>query len=171
MKNFIKTGCAALGLIFSSACFAQSLTTPVFTDAGGKKVIGRYGGPGIVIVGTGDQTVVLPLQTFPTGSGFTWGLSFVYYASPGCTGKAYLFMPYSGGLRFGSVAKRGTQTMLFVSAVNAARATNRETWSLQWPNGEGCLNFESPQFIGNDTVEIETSMPIDRLGTPPFFIK
>jgi len=191
MEKCIQT--TAFIAIVAAASAAWGQATPDLYDSTGKAV-GQYKGDS-VIISYNNQPVRIYTdahwdysQGRPVSSGLTWKHVPVYYATPDCTGQAYLgtsptaptgqggqtqttgpayTAPAYGSQYLVAPSKQGTDWTAYVSAQNP-------TYSQQYPiqserQYDGSCAAKSYPNIW--VTPAQTTVPLATYGVPPFYAR
>ena len=184
MKQFIQASAFTVIAVTSSVAWGQA--APDLYDSTGK-AIGQYKGDSVVIPYS-NQTVRVYLDNHwdygagrPLSSGVTWKYVPVYYATPDCTGQAYIGSgagtpagtppstatgPAYGSQYVVAPNKQGNQWTAYVSAANPTY-TQYPLQSERQYDGS-CAAKSQPSLW---TTPVQTTVPLNTYGTPPFYIR
>lgn len=194
MGKFIQaTAFAAIAAASTAVWSQQATTTPDLYDSTGRPV-GQYKGDSVVLSYNNQPVRVYTdahwdySQGSPISSGLTWRHIPVYYGSPDCTGQAYIgtspkapmaqggqtqqttgpdYSPPAYGSQYlVATARQGNQWTAHVSAQNPSYAQTPIQSERQY---DGTCAQKS--YANVWTTPVQTTVPLDNYGTPPFYVR
>jgi hypothetical protein len=140
----------------------------VIVDTSGKPV-GRYAGAQVLVFGYGQQLIGMRLLgtsdvVGATGGGFTWGDTFLSYASADCSGTGYPENSSLGTRYNGWPTLDNGQWYILVTDPSQSFVLNFN--SVYVPE-VGCLQNDGERRVSPP----QAIVPASDFGTPPFFLK
>lgn len=183
MKNSMKFFFCLSLLTSASSIYAQT----DLTDAGGKKIgtlvdlPRRFAGDGdgTVVIANGTQPIILrvtrhidPNTGQPLSSGLIWGASNIFYIAAGCAGQAYLGPndQLPGARRLAAATKQSNQWWALLTSLSTAPSTQMVVSYYSLSGTGECVNFDTP-FLADSLMPSESTILLDKIGLPPFYIK
>lgn len=190
MKKYLPA--TAFSLVAIAALPAWSQATPDLYDSAGKAV-GQYKGDSVVIPYNNQPVRIYTdahwdyTQGRPVSSGLTWKHVPVYYGTPDCTGQAYIgtsptaptaqgaptpatgpaYSPPAYGSQYlVAPSRQGTQWTAYISAPTPAYQQYPIQSERQYDGT--CAQKTYPSLWATP---VQTSVPLDTYGVPPFYAR
>jgi hypothetical protein len=186
MRHLLQATAIALVAATASAQSPQSslgdsgnMNTPVVTTSAGR-VIGRFTAGsfnGSVLLSNNNQSVLIGLildTSFsnpgqPLSSGLTWGPRDVFFAAENCGGQAYVTTdPIPGGRRLAApVRQEDGRWIAYVSGPNPSFSQP----ALLSHRSGAFGTCDTNNYSGIWVTPAQTTISLDNLGIPPFFVR
>jgi hypothetical protein len=141
--------------------------TPVWVDNSGN-IVGRSAGVNGVLTSVQGEAILLILTGYaPLGA--TWQTSTFFFDGPNCTGTMYVTGVLLGGHRaVGVYRDAAAQYQLVLGASNLVNFVVKSAGSID-SGAATCTDFSSPS--SGFGWPVQSTIPLQTLGTPPFFIR